>query len=150
MSKIVCRKAKLEDVPAIVDIAVESVSRDPLPVKIDRDAMAETARTCLNPAHFMWVADQDGKVVASVAACVQPSFWYQKLQCSVLLYYTQVPGAGVPLLREFARWVKSRSGIKVAVLELEPGADARLVRFMKRLGFDRESLNLSYVRKVSA
>lgn len=150
MSKIVCRKAKLEDVPAIVDIAVESVSRDPLPVKIDRDAMAETARTCLNPAHFMWVAEQDGKVVASVAACVQPSFWYQKLQCSVLLYYTQVPGACVPLLREFARWVKSRSGIKVAVLELEPGADARLVRFMKRLGFDRESLNLSYVRKVSA
>jgi len=150
MSKIVCRKAKLEDVPAIVDIAVESVSRDPLPVKIDREAMAETARTCLNPAHFMWVAEQDGKVVASVAACVQPSFWYQKLQCSVLLYYTQVPGAGVPLLREFARWVKSRSAIKVAVLELEPGADARLVKFMKRLGFDRESLNLSYVRKVSA
>jgi len=150
MSKIVCRKAKLEDVPAIVDIAVESVSRDPLPVKIDREAMAETARTCLNPAHFMWVAEQDGKVVASVAACVQPSFWYQKLQCSVLLYYTQVPGAGLPLLREFARWVKSRSAIKVAVLELEPGADARLVKFMKRLGFDRESLNLSYVRKVSA
>jgi len=149
MSKIVCRKAKPEDVPAIVDIAVESVSRDPLPVKIDRDAMAETARTCLNPAHFMWVAEQDGKVVASVAACVQPSFWYQKLQCSVLLYYTQVPGAGLPLLREFARWVKSRSAIKVAVLELEPGADARLVKFMKRLGFDRESLNLSYVRKVS-
>ena len=149
MSKIVCRKAKLEDVPAIVDIAVESVSRDPLPVKIDRDAMAETARTCLNPAHFMWVAEQDGKVVASVAACVQPSFWYQKLQCSVLLYYTQVPGAGLPLLREFARWVKSRSAIKVAVLELEPSTDARLVKFMKRLGFDRESLNLSYVRKVS-
>lgn len=149
MSKIVCRKAKLEDVPAIVDIAVESVSRDPLPVKIDRDAMAETARTCLNPAHFMWVAEQDGKVVASVAACVQQSFWYQKLQCSVLLYYSRVPGAGAPLLREFAQWVKSRSAIKVAVLELEPGADARLVKFMKRLGFDRESLNLSYVRKVS-
>lgn len=149
MTKIVCRKAKLEDVPAIVDIAVESVSRDPLPVKIDRDAMADTARTCLNPAHFMWVAEQDGKVVASVAACVQPSFWYQKLQCSVLLYYTQVPGAGLPLLREFARWVKSRSAIKVAVFELEPGADARLVKFLKRLGFAREALSLSYVRSAS-
>jgi hypothetical protein len=32
MTKIVCRKAKLDDIPAIVDIAVESVSRDPLPV----------------------------------------------------------------------------------------------------------------------
>lgn len=149
MTKIVCRKAKLEDIQAIVEIAEESVSRDPLPVKINREAMADTARTCLNPAHFMWVAEQDGKVVASVAACVQESFWYHKLQCSVLLYYTRVPGAGVLLLREFAKWVKSRSAIKVAVLELEPGADPRLVKFLKRLGFARESVSLSYVRSPS-
>ena len=149
MSKIVCRRARLEDVEAIVDIAVESVSHDPLPVKIDRQAMADTARTCLNPAHFMWVAEEDGKVVASVAACVQPSFWFQKLQCSVLLYYTRVPGAGMPLIREFVRWVKSRSAIKVAVLELEPGVDPRLVKFLKRMGFERESLNLSYIRSAA-
>jgi N-acetylglutamate synthase-like GNAT family acetyltransferase len=149
MTKIICRKAKLDDIPAIVDIAVESVSRDPLPVKINREAMADTARTCLNPAHFMWVAEQDGKVVASVAACVQESFWFSKLQCSVLLYYTRVPGAGLPLMREFARWVKSRSAIKVAVMELEPDADPRLVKFLKRLGFARESLNLTFVRSAA-
>lgn len=150
MSKIVCRRAKLEDIPAVVDIACESVSRDPLPVKLDREAMAHMARTCLNPAHFMWVAEADGKVVAAVGACAQQSFWYRGLQASVLLYFTRVPGAGVALLREFARWVKSRSAIKVAVLELEPGSDPRLVRFLKKLGFDRESLNVSYVRKVAA
>jgi hypothetical protein len=143
------RRATQADIPAIVDIAVESVSRDPLPVKIDRSAMAETARTLLNPAHFMWVAEQAGQVVAAVAACVQPSFWFEKLQCSVLLYYTRVPMAGVGLLRRFADWVKSRSGIKLAIIELEPGADPRLVRYLKRLGFARESLNLSYVRGVS-
>ena len=143
------RKAKPEDIPAIVDIAVESVSRDPLPVKIDRNAMAETAQTLLNPAHFMWVAEQGGQVVAAVAACVQPSFWFEKLQCSVLLYYSRVKGAGVALLREFAKWVKGRSGIKLAIIELEPGTDPRLVRFLKRLGFARESLNLSYVRGAS-
>lgn len=140
------RRAKPSDIDAIVDIAVESVSRDPLPVKVDRQAMRETAVTCLNPAHFMWVAEQDGKVVAAVAACVQPSFWFEKLQCSVLLYYTRVPGAGLPLMREFARWVKSRSAIKLAVLELEPNTDPRLVKFLKRVGFTRESLNLTYVR----
>lgn len=149
MSKILCRKAKLSDVPTIVEIAVESVSHDPLPVKIDRLAMAQTAKVCLQPAHFGWVSEVDGKVVAAMGACVQPSFWYDKLQCSVLLYYTRVPGAGIPLMREFSRWVKSRSGIKVAVLELEPDVDVRLVKFFKRLGFDRESLNLSYVRKPS-
>lgn len=143
------RKATMQDIPAIVDIAVESVSQDPLPVKIDREAMAETARTCLNPAHFMWVAEDDGKVVAAFAACVQPSFWFSKLQCSVLLYYTRAAGAGLPLIREFAKWVKSRPAIKLAVVELEPGVDPRLVGFFKRVGFARESLNLTYVREVS-
>jgi hypothetical protein len=146
---MIYRKATPSDVDAIVDIAVESVSKDPLPVKIDKDAMADTARTCLNPAHFMWVAEQDGKVVAAMAACVQQGFWFHKLQCSVLLYYTRVPGAGLPLLREFAKWVKSRSAIKLAVIELEPGADPRLVKFFKRLGFERESLNLTYTRSAS-
>lgn len=145
---MIYRRATQADIAAIVDIAVESVSRDPLPVKIDRNAMAETARTLLNPAHFMWVAEQAGRVVAAVAACVQPSFWFEKLQCSVLLYYTRVPMAGVGLLRRFAEWVKSRSGIKLAIIELEPGADPRLVRYLKRLGFARESLNLSYVRSA--
>jgi hypothetical protein len=85
-------------------------------------------------------------VVAAVAAMTQKSFWYRGLQCSVLLYYTRKPGAGAALLREFARWVRSRSGIKVAVLELEPNVDLRLTRFLKRLGFGRKSINMTYVR----
>ena len=146
---MIFRKATMQDIPVIIDIAVESVSVDPLPVKIDKDAMADTARTCLNPAHFMWVAEDDGKVVAAMAACVQQGFWFHRMQCSVLLYYTRVPGAGLPLLREFAKWVKSRSAIKLAIIELEPNADPRLVKFFKRLGFARESLNLTYARSAS-
>ena len=144
---MIFRPAKLSDVQAIVEIAVTSVSNDPLPLKIDREAMAAMARECLGPAHFMWVAEQDGKAVACVAAHVSPGFWFQKLQASVLLYYTLVPGAGLPLMRQFAKWVKSRSGIKMAIMELEPNVDPRLVRFLKRQGFARESLNLTYVRK---
>lgn len=148
---MIYRRAKIEDIPAIVEIAVISVSNDPLPVKIDKDAMSETAKSLLNPAHFLWVAeDEDGKVIAAFAACVQKSFWFDKMQCSVLLYYSLIKGAGLQLIREFAKWVKSRSAIKVAVIELEPGADPRLVKFFKRLGFTRESLNMSYVRGVPA
>jgi hypothetical protein len=146
MAKTIYRNATPGDVPEIVEIAVTSVSVDPLPVKIDREAMADTVRDCLGPAHFVWVAEQDGKVVAAVVACVQPSFWFTKLQCSVLLYYTLVPGAGLPLLRQLARWVKSRPAIKLAIIELEPNADPRLIHFLKRVGFARESQNVCYVR----
>lgn len=145
---MIYRKATVSDIPAIVDIAVESVSVNPMPVRIDKEAMAETARTCLNPAHFLWVAEDKGVVVAAFAACVQQSFWFTKMQCSVLLYYTRVPGAGLQLIREFAKWVKSRSAIKLAIVELEPGVDERLVMFFKRVGFKRESLNLCYVREI--
>lgn len=148
---MIYRKAKFQDIAAIVEIAVISVSHNKLPVNIDKDAMAQMAKSCLNPAHFLWVAeDEDGKVVAAFAACVQKSFWFDKMQCSVLLYYSMVRGAGIKLIREFAAWVKSRSAIKVAVVELEPDADPRLVKFFKRVGFSRESLNLTYVRGVSA
>ena len=112
--------------------------------------MADTAKVCLNPAHFMWVAEDDnGNVVAAVAACVQPAFWFERLQCSVLLFYTRVKGAGIGLLREFAKWVKSRPAIKMAIISLEPGADPRLVEFFKRVGFSRESTTLTYVRSAT-
>lgn len=148
MTKVVCRRARPADVDAVVELAIESVSRDPLPVKVDRQAMAEQVRFCLNPAHFAWVAEVDGSVQGAVGAVVQPGFWFQKLQCSVLMYYARVPGAGLPLMREFARWVRSRPAIKIAVLELEPNADPRLIRFLRRVGFDRESTNLTYVRSA--
>lgn len=140
------RKAVPSDIPAIVEIAVASVSMDPLPVKIDREAMAEMAKTCMGPSNFLWVTEVDGRVTAAVAAIAQPGFWFHKLQVSVLLYYSLRPGAGLGLLRELGRWIKSRPAIKLAVMELEPSADPRLVRFLKRIGFERESLNLTYVR----
>lgn len=143
---MIYRKATVDDIPAIVEIAVTSVSVDPLPVKIDRQAMADTIRQALGPAHFAWVTEAGGKVVASVVAVVSRGFWHERLACSVLLYYTLLPGAGIGLLRQFANWVKSRPAIKVAVFELEPGVDPRLVKFLKRLGFSRQSENLSYVR----
>lgn len=141
------RPATAADADAIVSLGVESVSRDPLPVTIDRQAMRETFLSLVGkPAHFCRVAEVDGEVVAGVVACTQQGFWFTRQQCSVLLFYSRRPGAGLPLLREFARWVQSRPVIKLAVVELEPGVDPRIASAFKRLGFSRESTNLTYVR----
>lgn len=144
------RKAKLDDVPAIIDLAVESVSINPIPVKNDPDAMRETVIQCLQPAHFLMVSEIDGEVVGALVACVQPSFWHHKLQCSVLMHYARRRGEWAKLMREFSRWARSRGGIKVAVLELEPESDPRMIQFMARIGFDRVSTNVCYVRGLSS
>ncbi len=141
------RPATIADLPQIIDLSVESVSRDPLPVQIDREAMAAMGKQLIgNPAHFVWVAVTGDRVTACVAAMVQPGFWFRKLQASVILFYAREPGAGALLLRRFSRWVKSRSGIKLAVFECEPNVDPRILALLERLGFARRSTNLTYVR----
>jgi hypothetical protein len=144
---VIFRPAKHSDAEAILDLAVESVSRDPLPVTISRSAMRDTFDAVVGkPNHFAWVAEQDGTVVACVAAQSGFGFWFERQQCSVILYYGRVIGSVVPLLIQLARWIKSRPVIRLAVIELEPTTDPRLMRLMRRLGFARESVNLTYVR----
>jgi hypothetical protein len=143
------RKATPSDIPAIVDLAVESVSIHPLPVKIDHEAMSDQAMQCLMPSHFLMVAEIDGKVVGAVAAFAGPSFWFRGQIVSVLLHYSRSSGQWVRLMTEFSRWVKSRSGIKMAIIELEPHHDERMTRFLIRLGFTRESRNMTFVRGYS-
>jgi hypothetical protein len=146
--EITIRKAVLSDIPAIVALAIESVSKDPIPVKNDEAAMAAMCRALIgHPSHFVWVSEQGGRVVACVGAQVNRGFWFRGTQCSVLLFYTASPGGCVPLLRKFAEWVKSRPAIKIAVFELEEHADPRIAKFLGRLGFDRQSTNVSFVRR---
>jgi hypothetical protein len=141
------RQAKHSDIPAIVALALESVSIDPLPVKSSPSAMKETLQHLVGmPMHFVWVTEIDGEVVAAVVAQCAYGFWFERQQCSVLLYYTRVPGGCMPLLRKLAQWIKSRTVIRLAVIELEPGVDERLITFLARLGFARRSTNLAYVR----
>lgn len=141
------RRAQLRDVQEIVDLAVESVSRDPLPVRIDRTGMADMARELITGnAHFAWVAESDGKVVAAVGAITQPGFWFERNQSSVVMFYSRAPGAGIALLREYARWVKSRPTIKMALFSLERGMDPRIGALLRRLGFTMENPQYTFVR----
>ncbi len=145
MSKILIRPATTSDVPAIVELAVESVSINPLPVRLDRQAMGDTARALIiGNQHFSWVSTQDGRVVGAVGACVQPGFWFQRSQASVLMFFAHA--GGIELLRELARWVRARPTIKVAVFSLEPGMDPRIGHLLSRLGFGRQSIAYTYVR----
>ena len=143
------RKATRSDAEQIVALAAESGANSDLPVEPDKQAILTMCRQMIgNGSQFVMVSDNDGQLDACVAAVAQPSFWYRGLQASVILYYARKPGAGGLLLREFAKWVAGRPVIKVAVMEMEPGCDPRLLRVMRRLGFARQSTNLAYVRKT--
>ena len=110
--------------------------------------MTETTREAIaSKQHFVWVSEIEGEVVGAVGAMSERSFWYERQQCSVMLYYTRKPGEGIKLLRQFGKWVKSRPVIKVAVIELEPETDPRMLKLLDRIGFGRQSMNCTYVRE---
>jgi hypothetical protein len=93
---IVIRRAALTDITRIVELAIESVSRNPLPLMIDRGAMTETALDLIKGGqHFARVAEVDGHVVGALGACTQPGFWHQRSTCSVLMFFATVAGAGL-------------------------------------------------------
>ncbi|MGS2743612.1 GNAT family N-acetyltransferase [Halomonas sp. LS-001] len=145
---MIIRNAKPQDVTAIVELAVESVTTiAPIEeLQIDREAMKNTVELCLGPAHCCLVAEVEGVVVGAVVAQVMPGFWFRRLQCSVLMHYARESGAWVKLMRELAAWIKGRSAIKMALIEIEDCHDDKVVRFVERLGFSRPSKNQVYVR----
>lgn len=145
---MILRKGKPQDAAAIVALAVESVTTiDPIPeLKIDPEAMKDMVELCMQPAHLCLVIEQDGVVVGALGAQVTRGFWFRGLQCSVLMHYCRAPGGWVMLMRECARWIKSRSGIKLAVIEVEDCHGPRILRFIERLGFSRPSTNRTYAR----
>lgn len=141
------RQATAADIPAIIALAVEAVSREPWPVKIDKLSMVQTLEAGIpHAASFVWVGLHEGKVQACLAAQGGKSFWHERMQVSVAMFYTRTPGLGIALLREFVRWVKARPSVKMAIFSLEPNADPRIAAMLARMGFANQTQCLTYVR----
>jgi hypothetical protein len=130
------RPATLSDIPAIISLGVEALELDPYPnLVISEEKMRVLAVECISSAaNFAWVAEIDSKVVASVGAFVQEMMVFERKSATVVQFYTREPGAGLPLIREFLRWVRARRAIKMTCFTLEREADPRIGLMLKRLG----------------
>lgn len=137
---IVYRRATPHDIDGVTRLGLEALQRDPYPtLRIDASKVREMARLVISGAgNYCHVAEKDGKVVAAVSALIQPCMFYERQQANVVQFYTREPGAGLPLIRDFLRWARSRPAIKLIVFTLEVRADPRIGKLMKRLGLDAE------------
>ena len=138
------RPAKNEDIPQIVELAVESVQQDNWPMTICRPRMRTAIQESMKSG-FVWVSDIDG-VKGAVVAIKHNGFWFAEDQVSVLMFYCKT-GEGYKLLRKMADWIKS-DDIAMACVFLETFMDERYIRMFKRLRFTRQTYSLSYVRNL--
>lgn len=65
-------------------------------------------RDCLNStAHYARVVRVDAEPRAVLLARTGNNQWAMKKHCTIFMWYSEIPGAGVALLRDFRRWVDS-------------------------------------------
>lgn len=113
---------------------------DPYPnLVIDKEKVRAMAIECVSSSsNFSWVTEIDGKVVAAVSAFVSDMMFYERKQANVVQFYSTVPNAGLPLIREFLRWARSRRIIKMICFTLECKADPRIGTLLSKLGLKSE------------
>ena len=142
------REATLDDVNAITRLGIEALSRDrPKQMLISRDKIRAMIITIINEEkHFGWVAEEDGEVVAGVGALVHEMLFFERQQCSVVMYYCNKPGAGIALLRHLMKWAKSKSYIKMIEFTLERTGNERVKKLLGRLGLTESLPILMHIK----
>jgi hypothetical protein len=90
-----------------------------------------------NTHHYAKVVGNAGEPKAALLAKVGGNLWATRKHATVLLWYSDSPGAGLVLLRDFRRWVDEQKGVVLAGLIDDFGMDARLVATLRREGFSQ-------------
>lgn len=130
------RPATPDDIQAITDLGLEALEKDAYEnLVIDPDKVRAMALECISSAsNFAWVNEIGGEIVAAVSAFVSEMMFYERMQATVVQFYTRVPNAGLPLIRKFLEWARGRPIIKLICFTLECNSDPRIGMMFERLG----------------
>jgi len=87
--------------------------------------------------HYARVVGPEGEPRAVLLARVGNNEWAVKKHARIVMWYSEIPGAGIALLRDFRRWVDSeKSQIVLAGFTADWVAlDDRPVKLAERAGF---------------
>jgi hypothetical protein len=89
--------------------------------------------------HFCWISESKYEGFKGVLiGLTSNNLWAQRKNCFVALWFSEIRGDGVKLLREFKQWVQSRRAIRVAGFVPDSDhIDWRAYALVERMGFKR-------------
>ena len=88
--------------------------------------------------HYCRVIGPAGKPVAALVALTAPALWAQRFASHIVFWYSEQPGAGWKLLRDYRSWVLSQRNIRVAGYQMDHWpVDHRIHDVFERCGFKR-------------
>ena len=88
--------------------------------------------------HYSRVMGKPGEPTAAILTRTENNLWAMKKHASVVLWYSEIPGAGAALLRGFRNWVKTQKHVVMAGFNADwVMADARPLMLAHRIGFTK-------------
>ena len=135
---MIIRNIDIKD-SAIVRAKAQTMAATMYPELIpDIDKMHWLVRdACLTETSYARVVGPIGEPGAVLIARTANNLWAMKKHASIMCWYSDIPGAGLALLRDFRRWVKETNGIVVAGFndDCDLALEAKMVAL--RVGFVR-------------
>lgn len=84
------------------------------------------------------VTGDDDLVAGALIAHNAPNLWAQRQHAAILLWYSDIPGGGAALLRDFKRYVQSSRRIRVAGFAHDSDEmDPTMLKLAERIGFKK-------------
>ncbi len=133
------RPASEGDIPQIVQIGLDALHRGSIPGMMPSRARIENLLKLgvSTQDHFLWVAEENGRVGGVLAALVHDCLLYDRKQATIVQFECRIPGDGIRLLRACRDWWRRQANVKMLMISLEADVDPRLERLCERLGFGR-------------
>ena len=132
------RPAKREDMNWLLEMAADLSAQYYPELRFDRKKTQGLITECISsPQHFAWVGDK-----SALFAATTPNHFAERNSCLVLAL---TGPEGLPLLREFKRWVDSRRAIRGAVI-IPEAHEERYETLLTKLGFVQRGGRFIYSR----
>lgn len=131
-----CRAARFSDLdrPDFKALVLRGLLSGAKSADIDmRKVVGQARQIIAGPQNHAAIAERGGVMVAYLAA-MRVQTWGPRDRILVLGWYSEAPGAGMALLRDLFKAVKSGGGVVDVLLTVHADPGQRLARALERLG----------------
>lgn len=109
-------------------------------LKVDVKRLSDELGTWQRLEYAKVVVGEDGEAQGCLLARSAPNSWAQRDHSLILLWYSDLPGGGVALLRDFRRHVRSTRRIRVAgFVHDSEHMDPSMLELARRVGFAKRA-----------
>ena len=139
------RRGSIHDLPQLTTIA-NTLSKPFDYLRMDQNKLRLIVEQLGSKQHYFNVIEQDGQIVALLAALTNDNLWAEKKCSMAIAWWSEKPGAGRDLLQDYSDWVLSRPVLKFASFSPQADWDARTNHLLIRAGFKQSGASFVLTR----